>query len=30
VAAAIMGRKYLGIELDEKYLKIAEARIKEL
>ena len=30
VAAAIMGRKYLGIELDEKYLKIAKARIEEL
>jgi len=30
VAAAIMGRKYLGIELDEKYLKIAKERIEEI
>ena len=30
VAAASLGRKYLGIELDEKYQKIAEARIEEI
>jgi DNA modification methylase len=30
VAAAVLGRRYLGIELDEKYLKIAKARIEEL
>lgn len=30
VAAAVLGRRYLGIELDENYLKIAKARIEEL
>jgi DNA modification methylase len=30
VAAASLGRKYLGIELDEKYQKIAKARIEEI
>jgi site-specific DNA-methyltransferase (adenine-specific) len=30
VATASLGRKYLGIELDEKYQKIAKARIEEI
>jgi DNA modification methylase len=30
VAATVLGRRYLGIELDEQYLKIAKARIEEL
>ena len=30
VAAASLGIKYLGIELDEKYQKIAKARIEEI
>ena len=30
VAAAQLGRRYYGIELDEKYHKIAEQRINEI
>ena len=30
VAAAELGRRYYGIELDEKYYKIAEQRINEI
>lgn len=30
VAAKILGKNYIGIDLNEKYVKIAEKRLKEL
>ena len=30
VAAALLGRKYMGIELEEKYHTIAKARIENI